>query len=186
MTEKVAGIILPEWRWARLVLYVASITNDIFGWLVVAVAYLLWGEKGTLKWEAGVLRAKIKTDSWLDKRSNWGGVAITAHAILYRRISLWPEERDEPHPTQIHEHVHVEQGEGANLLALIQALIIWPIAAVAMGWWSLLVVIAWWSLMGHLGRGLANKLTAICRGEDHYWGSTHEEAARALARNPRV
>lgn len=185
MSDKVSEIILPEWKWSRLVLYVASITNDIFGWLAVLLAYWWWGEKGTLRWEAGVLRAKLKKDSWLDKRASWAGVCITAHAMLYRKVPLWPEELDAPYPTQIHEHVHVEQGEGANLLSLVQALILLPICAMLMGWWSLLVFFAWWALMGHLGRGLANKLTAVCRGEDHYWGSTHEEAARALARTRR-
>jgi len=186
MTKEKAVVILSEWKWTRLVLYVASISNDIFGWLAVLGAYLLWGEKGTLKWEAGVLRAKLKKDSWLDKRSWWGGLTITAHAMLYRQIDLWPEEREVPHPTQIHEHVHTEQAEGANLLSLVQALILLPITLVLMGGWSVLFCVLWWILMGHLGKGLANKLTAICRGEDHYWGSTHEEAARALAKNPRV
>lgn len=176
-------IILDQWKWSKLVLYITSFSNDLFGWLVVCIAYAVWGEKGTLRWEAGVLRAKIKERSWLDKRSWWSGLCVTAHAMLYRQISLWPEELDSPHPIQIHEHVHTEQAEGANLLAFFQAMLVLPIAAVVVGWWSLLIFFAWWTLMGHLGLSLSNKLTAICRGEDHYWGSTHEEAARAIAKN---
>lgn len=177
-------IILNQWRWSRLVLYITSFSNDLFGWLAVCIAYAAWGEKGTLRWEAGVLRAKIKENSWLDSKANWSGLTITAHAVLYRGIPLWPEELPTPHPTQVHEHTHVEQGESANLLSSISALVIAIILAVTSNpVVAVLVSIAWASLMGHLATGLVHKLTAICRGEDHYWGSTHEEAARATAKD---
>lgn len=182
-----AEIILTEWRWPRLVLYFTSLSNDIFGWLAICIVYLLWGKKGSLKWEAGVLRCKLQEGSWLDKKSTWGGLTISAHAIIYRAVDLWPEEREIPHPVQYHEHVHVEQGESANLLSSISAVILAVMLAIVSNPTVAIVVsVLWASLMGHLATGLVHKLTAICRGEDHYWGSTHEESARALEQNPKV
>jgi hypothetical protein len=81
--------------------------------------------------------------------------------------------------TQAHEHVHVEQFEVAMLRSFVVGLVSGivllvlghPVAAV-----STFAVI--WTT-GYLMMGLAGWATAFLRGEEPYWGSAHEESARA-------
>lgn len=175
-------------RWTRAFLYVASIAPDFFiGWPTILVCRLFWGE--ALGWEDGVLRCRAKTGGWLDRTwgAKWAAVTLSPHAILYMPQRLWPEDRDEPNRTQRHEHVHVEQGEAAQLAAFAEAIVILLVLLIVdEGVWAA-VLVPLRLLTGHLVKAGAGYVTAFLRGEGGsggyggaYVGSVHEEAARAL------
>lgn len=174
-------------RWTRLFLYIASFPVDFFwGWPAVLFVRLFWGD--SLKWEDGVLRCRVRDDSWLGKKfgARWAGSTLAPHAIIYFGMKLWPEELEEPNTTQRHEHVHVEQGEAAQLAAFVEALIL--VLVVSWMSWEMgvtLAVLTW--ISGTIRKIGSGYLTAILRGESGsgdyaggYIGSHDEEAARAL------
>lgn len=178
-------------RW-QLLLYMTSLPMDIVGWLVVLFVRVAWGEN--LRWESPyartggklpggpVLSCDIRAGSfpvtagrwprgfYLQRRNaSWRGTSI-GHSVFYgpgwSRLKGWA-------PTQVHEHVHVEQYEaamlGAFVLGVALALVGMPIIGAFV--WS----------TGGLVMLLANWTTAMLRGEDAYRGSHHEEAAYAIA-----
>jgi hypothetical protein len=176
-------------RWTRAFLYIASFLPDaIYGWPIVLFCRLFWGE--ALTWEDGVLRCRAKKDSWLDRTygKKWGAVTLSPHAILYMPMKLWPEELEEPSRTQYHEHIHVEQGEAAQLAAFLEAILLAVVLLIV--WepvWATVVPVLLWGT-GHARKSGAGNLTAILRGEKGsggygggYIGSHTEEAARAGA-----
>lgn len=178
----------------QIILYVTSFPMDLFGWFVVLLMRLLWGEN--LRWESPfrdgggrpggpVLTCDLKPGSFPVAQGRWPkgfylhrrdgkepvswGATTFGHAIFYgpgrRKPDRWL-------PIQVHEHVHVEQYEAAMLGSAIAGLIV---ALFGMSWIGLVL----WAL-GGLFMGTANWTTAVLRGEDAYRGSHHEEAAYAI------
>lgn len=174
-------------RWTRAFLYVATLAPDlVYGWPLVLVARLAGGEK--LRWEDGVLRCRAKRIGLLQKTVGKLTYAVTLspHAIIYTHQALWPEELKEPSRTQMHEHVHVEQGEATQLASLVPlGLIVGLFLALDEPVWAGIIGGLFWAL-AYLAMIGAALLTAWLRGEEGerghsgaYVGSHAEEAARA-------
>lgn len=184
------------------ILYVLCLPwNILIAWPIVLFLRLFWGKD--LRWETPppyerakgggggpCLTCQLREGSfpvtpgrfprgwYYHKATNraWGGTAL-GHAVFYGPCGRfkgvdWVR-------TQAHEHVHVEQFEVSMLRSFIVGMIPGavlsasghPIAALT----TFLVV---WTT-GYLMMGAAGWLTAFLRGEEAYWGSTHEESARA-------
>jgi len=176
-------------RWTRAFLYVASFLPDVlYGWPVVLFCRLAWGQD--LRWEDGALRCRAREDGWLERTfgEKWGGVTMSPHAILYMHVRLWPEDAEEPMGIQRHEHVHVEQGEAAQLAAFLEALVLLVVLLIVQEpvWATVLPALLWGT--GHARASGAANAAAFLRGEGGvgeyggaYVGSHAEESARALA-----
>jgi len=187
--------------------FVALPWNVLVAWPVVLLVRALWGED--LRWETPppydrkkgggggpCLTCRIRENSfpvtkgtfpkgwYVHKASGrpWGGTTL-GHGIFYgpygrKGKNDWTE-------TQAHEHVHVEQGEVAMLRSFVVGLstgvvllsLGHPIAGTMM-------FLTLWTI-GYLLMGIAGWVTAVLRGEEAYWGSTHEESARAQDSNLR-
>jgi hypothetical protein len=190
-------------RWTHWILYLVSLPWDVLvAWPVVLLIRVLWGKN--LRWETPppysqekgggggpVLVCQMRPGSfpvtpgvwpkgWYIRREKgkeprpWGGTTL-GHGIFYGpNVSM-----DGWVGTRAHEHVHVEQMEVAMLGAFLVALAAGgtllglghPVEAAALAG-------AIWA-SGYLMMGVAGWITAILRGEPAYWGSTHEESARA-------
>jgi hypothetical protein len=118
------------------------------------------------------------------KKRSWGGTAL-GHGIFYGANVNRVVRSAGEHTfvkwlrVQAHEHIHVEQAEVAMLRAFIVGLVS-GIVLLALGHplAALFTFLGIWTA-GYLMMGVAGWLTAVLRGEPHYWGSTHEESARA-------
>lgn len=162
------------WRYQLTYLYTSI--WDIPSWVVLILMRLLWGKK--LHWLDGVW-FEIREGSWLSRRfKGWSGVTF-GHGGFYGSGVSGGKGIDTK--TEFHEHVHVEWYESSMLRAFILGLAVfsisgfsvesrWTIASLAI--WFLGAVLAW----------VPNWIQAWMRGENVYQGSTHEEAAYALAR----
>jgi len=185
----------------HILLYVTALPwNLLVAWPIVLAIRVLWGKE--LGWETPpkyaqeegggggpCLTCQMKPGSfpvvqgmfpkgwYFNKRTNspWGGTTL-GHGIFYG-----PNGRTTPFDwtrTQAHEHVHVEQFEvsmmGSFLVGLVAGIVMLiagrPIVALS-------VFLGVWTT-GYLVMGVAGWLTAWLRGEEAYWGSTHEESAR--------
>jgi len=188
-------------KWSHWFLYVVCLPwNLIIAWPAVLLIRLFWG-KG-LRWEkppaydydkggggGWCLSCQMKDGSfpvvpgtfpkgwYFRKKDNrpWGGTAL-GHGVFYG-----PNGRNDENwgRCQAHEHIHVEQFEVAMLHSFIVGLVA-GIVLLAFGH----IVAALWSFFGiwftgSLLKSSAAWLTAALRGEEPYWGSTHEESARA-------
>lgn len=164
--------------WYRLFLYFVSLPADLLGWLAVGLIRVLWGRN--LQWEtppdgvgSPVVVAELSKGSWPTRSwykrgdGTWGGTTLSPHAIFYGPGRLQPGRWTY---LQVHEHVHVEQGEASMLRAFIVALV----TLLLTGSWSAFLLI--WSC-GYLLMGVSNWFTAFFRGEPMYRGSHHEKAA---------
>lgn len=174
----------------------------LVAWPVVLLMRVLWGKD--LKWETPqpytrvkgggggpCLTCQLKPGSfpvvpgtfpkgwYYNKRtkSAWGGTTL-GHGIFYgpngrsNDFSVWTR-------TQAHEHIHVEQFE----VAMLQSLVVGAAAGLVVGFlesalYGGVVFLIIWTL-GYLLMGIAGWATAFLRGEEAYWGSAHEESARA-------
>lgn len=189
-------------KWTHWILYAICLPWDaLVGWPIVLAIRALWGKE--LRWETPppydekrgggggpCLTCQIKPGSlpvtpgvfpkgwYFNKKYNapWGGTTL-GHAIFYG-----PNGRttvDDWTCTQAHEHVHVEQAEVAMVRGLVEGLmagvVLWPLGHPVAG--TVVFLSLWFT--GYLMMGLAGWLTAVFRGEEAYWGSTHEESARA-------
>lgn len=189
-------------RWTHWILYAVSLPWDLFvAWPLVLLIRALWGKD--LRWETPprykrevgggggpCLTCTVRENSfpvtpgiwpkgWYLHRATgrpWGGTTL-GHAIFYGpkgRLDTEGWTR-----TQTHEHVHVEQAEVAMVQGLLIGLtcgaVLWGLGYTVAG---LAVFLALWSC-GYLLMGVAGWLTATLRGEEAYWGATHEESARA-------
>lgn len=117
---------------------------------------------------------------WHKKRGRpWGGTAL-GHGIFYGPNGR--KGKDDWTNTQNHEHVHVEQHEVAMLRSFIVGLVA-GIVVLGLGhpWAALVLFLGIWT-SGYFMMGIAGWLTAFLRGEEAYWGSTHEESARSQTR----
>jgi hypothetical protein len=173
----------------RAILFVLCLPmNLIVGWPVILFVRAAWG--ANLRWELApgsgglpALTCDLKPDSWPARTwyKNWGATTL-GHAIFYApgirdhaddMKVLWATEQE-------HEHIHVEEFEGAMAAHALLGLLLFfslvgvnPVAAVVCGFsvwilgWGVFVMGGW--------------LAALLRGEPVYSGSAHEEAARAQA-----
>lgn len=188
------------------VLYLVSLPWDLLvAWPTVLLIRVLWGKD--LRWETPrayswkhgggggpCLTCTIRENSfpvtpgtwprgWYLLRGTsqpWGGTTL-GHAIFYG-----PRGRLDAEGwtfVQAHEHVHVEQSEVAAVqglfFGLVAGIIPWALGHVVAG----TVVFAGCWTFGYLTMAAAGWLTAALRGEEAYWGSTHEESARAQTDN---
>jgi len=184
-----------------LLYFFAAPWNVLVAWPIVLLIRLLWGKD--LKWETPppyslkkgggggpCLTCQIMYGSfpvtpgtfpkgwYIHKKSKrpWGGTTL-GHGIFYG-----PDGRcisDRWTSVQAHEHVHVEQYEVSMLksfiVGMVSGIVLFTlghfVAAIAtfLGIWA----------TGYLMMGVAGWLTALLRGEEAYWGSTHEESARS-------
>jgi hypothetical protein len=188
--------------WRHVLLYLVTLPWDVLvAWPVVMLVNLFWGDG--LSWEkppayrraqgGGGVRClscqsrpgtfpvtpgRFPRGWYYNKKYKraWGGTAL-GHGVFYG-----PYGRGEPSEwtrTQAHEHVHVEQCE----VAMFQSLVVGVVAGVVLWtvghpWWGLGVFLGIWTT-GYLMMAVAGWLVALLRGEEAYWGSTHEESARA-------
>jgi hypothetical protein len=191
-------------RKTHWILYGICLPWDLVAYLVVLLIRVLWG-KG-LRWETPpyakergggpCLTCQIKEGSlpvrkgifpvgWYLHDPNtepptaWGGTTL-GHGIFYGPRGRFDDDPNNPWcSTQEHEHYHVEQHEAAmvgsfisGLAAFIVLLVLGhPVAAVALG-------MGLWA-SGYLLMGTGGWVAALLRGEAAYWGSQHEESARA-------
>jgi hypothetical protein len=192
-------------RWTHWILYFVCLPWDLLvAWPVVLLVRLLWGED--LWWEkppaytrerggggGPVLTCKIKKGSfpvtegtwpkgWYlrkgedGKYRSWGGTTL-GHGIFYgatvvRVQGKWLR-------VQAHEHIHVEHHEVSCLRSFIVGLVAGGVVlGLGSPWAALGLFLGIWAT-GYLMMGVSGWLTAVLRGEPHYWGSTHEESARA-------
>lgn len=189
-------------KWTHWILYVISAPWDLLvAWPIVLAIRVLWGKD--LRWETPppydrekgggggpCLSCQIREGSWavtpgifpkgwyFHKKRNrpWGGTAL-GHGVFYGPTGR--RGPDEWTGTQAHEHVHVEQAEVAMLrsflIGLATGIVLWALGHAVAG--TVVFLTIWTS--GYLMMGVAGWLTALLRGEEAYWGSTHEESARA-------
>lgn len=180
------------------ILYIVALPWDILvAWPVVLLIRALWGED--LRWETPkpydrikgggggpCLTCRIREGSfpvtpgvflkgwYLRFRTGkpWGGTAL-GHGIFYGPYA--------GEHTRTHEHIHVEQAEVAMLQGFLVGLLVggvlWAVDRSVVG--MVLFLSLWFT--GYLMMAIAGWLTALLRGEQAYWGSTHEESARAQA-----
>lgn len=177
--------------WRRLFTFLPSLSLDVlWGWPAVLVIRLLWGEY--LRWEREALVCQLRGDSWpvndkawlggwyLHRQAGltptpWGGTTLSPHAIFYgphRNLGGSPEHWS---PVQQHEHVHVEQGEVAQLCSLLVGAEVWSLQHPYLG-------LATWTLCGYALLSACGWIIAWLRGESPYRGSVHEESAYAQQR----
>jgi hypothetical protein len=170
----------------HIILYLLALPwNLTIGWPMVLIVRALWGEN--LAWEsppapmAGgpVLTCSFRASSWPARTwySKWGGTTA-GHAIIYNAGEQTPGGWSH---VQKHEHVHVEQFEGACVSGFILGLLAFvPVISLghpeaAVGLWLGI----WWA--GYMLMGIGNWIAAWLRGEDPYRGSAHEESAYSQA-----
>jgi hypothetical protein len=188
------------------VLYIAALPwNLLVAWPIVLLIRLLWGED--LRWErppayseelggggGPCLTCSIKAGSWAvtpgrfpkgwywNKRtkSPWGGTAL-GHGIFYgpngrNGAAVWTV-------TQAHEHVHVEQAEVAMFQSFLVGLGAGTILGILGHWLGAVLTFSILWFLGYALMGVSGWVVALLRGEDPYWGATHEESARAQTRD---
>lgn len=192
----------PKRPKSRILLYIGTLPLDVlWGWPLVFFGSLFWGVKGSRLWTDGVLRAKVRRDSWLGRRFqgvgvgnvkiNVGAVTISAHAHLYIDGELWPEDLVSPSPYQHHEHHHSEQMAAQGMVGAFDAFCISLLGlASAFGGgptWLTLPILVWafltW-LLPSAKAGQAAKYTSALLGEaDTYRGAHNEEGAYAKQRD---
>ena len=177
-------------------LWIPSLPWDIVVFLAVLLIRLFWGCK--LEFNEG-LWCELKPNSWPTRSwyrykhkgkysrvprdlqwkygtwFTWGGTCL-GHGGFYGPGKMGAAGIDTL--LEYHEHVHVEQSEVAMLtgfiISLSAFLILWltsiPAIYVAGGMW----------LFSYVLKSISGWLVAWFRGEDPYWGSSHEEAAYAI------
>ena len=194
-------------KWTHWILYVVCFPWDfLVAWPIVLAIRVLWGEdlrwetpKPYDKWKGGgggpCLTCRIRENSfpvrpgifpkgWYVRKGRdgrkdrpWGGTTL-GHGIFYGPYGRG-KKHDKWTRTQHHEHVHVEQAEVAMLRGFVEGLaagiVLWSLGHPVAG--TVMFLAMWFT--GYLMMGLAGWPTAWLRGEEPYWGSTHEESARA-------
>lgn len=185
-------------KWTHWILYLVSLPWDLLvAWPAVLLIRAFWGED--LRWETPepynrvkgggggpCLTCRIREGSfpvtpgvfpkgwYLRSKTGrpWGGTAL-GHGIFY---GPYASEH-----VRTHEHIHVEQSEVAMVQGFLAGFVVggvlWAVGQLVVG--IVLFLSLWFT--GYLMMGIAGGITALLRGEQAYWGSTHEESARAQA-----
>jgi hypothetical protein len=147
--------------WTRYFLYLGTLPIDIVGWIVISLLHALFGIKGSLGFQDGVLFTTLSNDSWFVKGpyKNWGGTTI-GHAIIIR------ENQDII--VNKHERKHVIQNEATGLAGFVLFLVlVWTNPIVATLIWVFCPSIVY----------LAAGLVAAANGKSFYENNLFEEAA---------
>lgn len=147
--------------WTRYFLYLPTLPIDIIGWIVVSLLYALFGVKGSLGFQNGILFATLSDDSWFVKGpyKKWGGTTI-GHAIIIRE--------NQSDIAKKHEHKHVIQNEATALAGFVISLIvIWSNPITALLIWAFCPSVVY----------LAAGLVAVLNGKSFYQNNLFEEAA---------
>jgi hypothetical protein len=117
--------------WTRYCLYVATLPNDLVGWLVVLFVRVVWGSH--LEWIDGSLTTRFAPGSWPVRTwyVKWGGTCIGHGILLNGAHSEASIAR-----TLFHERIHVEQFEANCLAAFMLALVLlaWTWIAALLVW----------------------------------------------------
>lgn len=179
----------------RIPIYIATLPVDLFGWGLVLLIHVLWGQN--LEWRDGVLSTEIRPGTWpvrvgrwptgwyLYDRARgwpWGGTTI-GHAMWHGRPGLRAAKTDPLTPHQVHEFHHVRQSEAAQIAAFLNALAVLIVCSAAgspwLGFWLALWI---WCLGGSLAVSGGGWLAAWIRGDSRgfYRGSAHEVGAYAV------
>lgn len=155
----------------KLLLYLICLPNDLAMLLVLVVVRVLWGETFT-KRRSG-LWVILDKKSWLGR--TWGSQYLGV-CLGHGGFISYPAE-----VVLEHELVHLEQHEGAMLKSLIHASVTATICAIFCSYQiaTILFVAIWFT--GYILYLVSGWLVALLRGEDSYEGSSHEEAAYAIA-----
>lgn len=150
--------------------YLYTFNHDLLSWLVILIIRYFAGGK-RLAWVNG-LWCEMKEGSWFSKLGicfGHGGLLASGHM----------GEKGIDTRTEYHEHVHVEFFESSMLRGFISGILSFSLFLIVghfkMGLVSFLI---FWQLGYFFGLG-TDWLTALIRGEDVYWGASHEEAAHA-------
>ena len=148
---------------------------DIITWSIVLFIWLLWGTK--LHWLEG-LWCELKPKSWPMRTwyKEWAGTTF-GHGGFYAPGKAGEKGIDTA--TEFHEHVHVEQYEGAMLHSFIYGVTAFLTLAYCGHIFTGVVggsVI--WLSGGALSYG-CSAIQAVLRGEAYYLGGTKEESAYA-------
>lgn len=156
------------------VVWVATILWDCVSFLIVLFLHLLGGKR--LEWCDG-LWTIIKQDSFLKHtlfKTTSGG--CLGHGGWIAEDNAGKEGLDTS--TEFHEHVHVEQYEYSMCFVLLINLI-----NVFFGFYYGYINHLWYLVLIQLLGGVfsigISVVVTYLRGEDIYWGSSHEEAAYA-------
>jgi hypothetical protein len=145
----------------------ACLPPDAAGWLLVLLAHVLWGQRGSFGLRNGILVTELRRDAWPARIwfNGWAGIAI-GHAVLFgagrSRERNWK-----------HERVRIDQCEAMQCAAAIAALLVFAICHVTIA--AILV----WSL-GHAFAVLGGCAAAWLRCGNAYFDSVHVRAAYAL------
>jgi len=155
-------------RLSRLALYFAALPADLLCWAAVLAARVFIGGRLRLTWD-GLWLVLPDTPSTIARWwPTWGGVTL-GHGglrVTGRRLR-W------------HEGVHVEQFEGAMVMALWFACGQLAVAQAAGAEHGPVLALAVWTMGGALAYAAA-VVVAVLRGEDAYLGNVLEEAAYAM------
>ena len=154
--------------------YTYTLLTDIIAWAIVFTVWVFWGTN--LRWQEG-LWCDLKPNrlKWWQRRI--AGITL-GHGGIYTHGLAGKSGIDTK--LEFHEHVHVEQYEGAMLQAFIAA--VWVAIIFLIGGHvteGLVLGLAIWGT-GWVGYIVTRSIQAWIRGEDPYSGATHEEAANAL------
>lgn len=148
---------------SRAFLYPTMVPTDILGFLVVVVfCWSLWG--ATISTENGCVIVEGKENCWLKRHYRNMGAFTMGHFI-------WIQPGEDRKRMLTHEFVHVKQNETHGLASAVMSA---PLAffhplgpVVGLCTWALgpfLVYAAAW-------------MTALCYGQNIYYGNIEEEAA---------
>jgi hypothetical protein len=155
----------------KFILYAVCLPNDLAMLLVLLFVRIFWGSFFFKK--DGYLWVILKEKSWL--RRTWGktysGVCLGHGGILVAPIEN----------LLAHELVHLEQHEVAMMKSLFHASVASVICAIFCSYQiaSIIFCSVWFT--GYLFFLFSGWIVAAMRDEDPYKGSSHEEAAYAIA-----
>lgn len=180
---------------------------ELFSWLTITIIWALWGSK--LQWVEGTLWCELKAFSWpcrswyrrkvkgvykknpssekekYGEWKTWGGTTFIRGGFTGPGDRLG-EENIIDTPLEFHEHVHVEQGEAAQLNSFIIGIAI-LITLMAINHTIVGVILGGiiWST-GALLNYATSSLQAIIRGEDYYKGNHLEESASSQTKTHKL
>jgi len=159
----------------RVLTYLWTLQWDLLVWLVALIVFAIKG--GRLAWQdLGLWAVLPDPEDW--QGSGWLGITLGHGGVLTAKAF---GTRQDTTGTERHEGVHVEQYEAMALAGFVLGLIVFGVVALSglpvTG--ALLGELVWLGAFpAVIGAG---HIVAKVRGEDLYWGATHEEAARAIS-----
>jgi len=156
----------------KLFLYAVCLPNDIAMVLSLLVVRLLWGSSFLIK--NGGLWVVLKENSkfWDEWTLSYSGVCLGHGGIFASPVKII---------SVVHEAVHLEQFEVSMLKSFLSASVAFIVCAILCPYKiALMIFLCVWPF-GYLFYLISGWLVAFLRGESPYKGSSHEEAAYAIA-----